>query len=129
VYSAPFDVRLAEREGLTDEKLTTVVQPDLFVVCDKNKLDERGCNGAPDLVIEILSLSTATRDMKVRFDLYQQYGVKEYWLIHPAEQTLLVYKLGKTGMYGAADRYAGDDKVPVPLLGELVIDLAEVFAE
>jgi len=129
LFVAPFDVRLSERIGFTDEKITTVVQPDLLVVSDKTKLDDRGCSGTPDLVIEILSPSTAVRDIKLKFDLYQQHSVKEYWLIHPAEQTLLVYKLDKTGMYGAADRYAGNDQVSVSLLGELVIDLAEVFAE
>ena len=129
VFSAPFDVRLAARPGLTDDKVEAVVQPDLLVVCDKTKLDEKGCNGAPDFVIEILSQSTAAHDLKVKYEIYQRYGVKEYWVIHPAEQTLLVYRLSADGLYGAADRFATCDKVPVPLLGDLVIDLAEVFAE
>lgn len=129
VFSAPFDVRLSENSGVSDNYIETVVQPDLLVVCDKSKLDDRGCNGAPDLVIEILSPSTAAHDFKTKFDLYQRFGVLEYWIIHPAEQTLLVYKRGADGLYGAADRYAGDDQVPVPLLGDLVVDLAEVFGE
>lgn len=129
VYDAPFDVRLSEQQDSSDNYIETVVQPDLLVVCDKAKLDDRGCNGAPDLVIEILSPSTAVLDFKTKFDLYQRFGVLEYWIIHPAEQTLLVYKRGVDGLYGAADRYAGDDQVPVPLLGELVIDLAELFGE
>ena len=110
VYGAPFDVRLSEMSDASDNYVETVVQPDLLVVCDKAKLDDRGCNGAPDLVIEILSPSTATVDFKIKFDLYQRFGVLEYWIIHPAEQTLLVYKRGADGLYGAADRYAGDDK-------------------
>lgn len=129
VFSAPFDVRLSERSTASDNYVDTVVQPDLLVICDKTKLDDRGCNGAPDLVIEILSPSTAAHDFKTKFDLYQRFGVLEYWIIHPAEQTLLVYKRGADGLYGAADRYAGDDQVPVPLLGDLVVDLAEVFGE
>lgn len=129
LFVAPFDVRLSERTGLTDEKIITVVQPDILVVCDKAKLDERGCNGAPDIAIEITSPKTGKNDLTVKYELYQRHGVKEYWIIHPAEQTLLVFKLREDGLYGAADRYAGDDKVSVSLLGELVIDLVEVFAE
>lgn len=129
VFASPFDVRLSDSSAASDNYVDTVVQPDLLVICDKSRLDEKGCNGAPDLVIEILSHSTAFVDLKTKFDLYQRHGVLEYWIIHPAEQTLLVYKRGTDGLYGAADRYAGADKVPVPLLGDLEIDLAEVFAE
>lgn len=129
VFTSPFDVRLSDSSAASDNYVDTVVQPDLLVICDKSRLDEKGCNGAPDLVIEILSHSTAFVDLKTKFDLYQRHGVLEYWIIHPAEQTLLVYKRGTDGLYGAADRYAGADKVPVPLLGDLEIDLAEVFAE
>ncbi len=129
VFAAPFDVRLSERTGLTDEKINTVVQPDIIVVCDNNKLDERGCNASPDLIIEIVSPSTSKNDLTIKFDLYQRHGVREYWVIHPAEQTLLVYKLEEDRLYGKPDRYAWDGKVPVPMLGDLEIDLVEVFAE
>jgi Uma2 family endonuclease len=129
MYHAPFDVRLSERTGFTDEKIETVVQPDLLIVCDKSKLDERGCIGAPDIVVEILSPSTATNDIKIKFDLYQRHGVKEYWIVHPEEQTVMVFKRGEDETFGKPERYAKDDKIPVPLLGDLVIDLAEVFAE
>lgn len=129
VFAAPFDVRLSDRIGLTDEKIETVVQPDIFVVCEKNKLDERGCNGTPDFIIEISSPSTGKNDLTVKFDLYQHHGVTEYWIIHPAEKTLLVYKLEENNLYGKPDRYAEDDKVSVPLFGDLVIDLGEVFAD
>ena len=129
LFSAPFDVRLAERTGLTDEKIETVVQPDILVVCDKNKLDERGCNGAPDLIIEITSPSTGKNDLTIKYDLYQRHGVKEYWIVHPAEKTVLVFKLGEDQTYGRPERYADDLKIAVPLLVELVVDLADVFAE
>ncbi len=129
VFAAPLDVRLSERTGLTDEKIDTVVQPDIIVVCDNNKLDERGCNASPDLIIEIVSPSTSKNDLTIKFDLYQRHGVREYWVIHPAEQTLLVYKLEEDRLYGKPDRYAWDGKVPVPMLGDLEIDLVEVFAE
>jgi len=129
VFSAPFDVKFSESSNASDNYCDTVVQPDLLVVCDKTKLDARGCNGAPDLIIEILSPSTAVKDLKIKFSLYERYGVKEYWMVHPAEQTLLIYKRDDSGKYGAAERYAGDDMVSVPMLGELIIDLGEVFAE
>jgi len=129
VFAAPFDVRLSEQSGLTDDKLNTVVQPDIVVICDTDKIDNRGCHGAPDLVIEILSSSTAAFDIKEKFELYQKYTVKEYWIIHPAEMTVFVYHLNETGVYGSPKRYAEGDKVSVSLMGELVIDLGEVFAE
>jgi Uma2 family endonuclease len=98
-------------------------------VCDKAKLDDKGCNGAPDLVIEIISLSIAKMDLTIKFDLYQRSGVQKYWIVHPAEKTLMVFKLQADGRYGAPDRYGDDGQVPVTLLGDLVIDLIEVFAE
>lgn len=129
IYSAPFDVRFTEVAGQSDNYVETVVQPDLLVVCDTSKLDERGCNGAPDLVVEILSTKTAGKDLKLKFNLYERQGVREYWVVHPVEQTLMVFKRGEDGKYGTTERYAGDDKVAVPLLGDLVIDLADVFEE
>lgn len=129
VFHAPFDTRLSEQQGVADNYIDTVVQPDILVVCDKSKLDERGCNSAPDLIIEILSQSTAAHDLKRKFDLYQKHGVKEYWIIQPLDKTLMIFRLDDSGRYGAPDRYAEDDQVPVPMLGELVVDLKEVFAE
>jgi Uma2 family endonuclease len=129
LFAAPLDVRLAAVSGVSDNYVETVVQPDIFVVCDKDKLDERGCNGAPDFIIEISSPSTGKHDLTIKFDLYERNRVKEYWIIHPAEQTVLVYKMEDDNTYGKPERYAGDDRVPVPLLGELIVDLAEVFAE
>jgi len=128
VYDAPFDVRLSEQQDTSDNYIETVVQPDILVVCDKFRLDDRGCNGAPDLIIEITSPSTAKMDLSVKFDLYQKHGVKEYWIVHPSEKTVMAFKLQETGLYGAPDRYGDDGKVAVPLLGDLVIDLKEVFS-
>jgi Uma2 family endonuclease len=129
VYHAPFDVRFVDASTQSDNYVETVVQPDLLVVCDPAMLDEKGCKGAPNLIIEILSPSTGGKDITIKYDLYERNRVKEYWLIHPAERTLLVYKLGEEGKYGAPERYAGDDRVAVPLLGELVVDLKDIFAE
>ena len=129
LFAAPFDVRLAESSTASDNYVETVVQPDIVVICDKNKLDERGCNGAPDLVIEISSPSTGKNDLTIKFDLYQRHGVREYWIVYPAEKTVLVFKLDEDKTYGKPDRYAVGDKIAVPLLGELVVDLDDVFAE
>jgi len=128
VYGSPFDVRLAEQGTTTDDSVYTVVQPDIVVVCDKEKLDDRGCNGAPDLIIEITSPTTGKMDLTVKFDLYEKYGVKEYWIVHPEEKTVMVFKL-LNGRYGVPERYADTDKITVTLLGELVVDLAEIFGE
>ncbi len=129
VYDAPFDVRLPQHADQPDDEIETVVQPDIVVVCDGSKLDDRGCKGAPDLVIEILSPSTSKMDLQDKFFLYQRVGVKEYWLVHPSDKTVMVFRLNNQGEYGRADMFAGDDKVSVPLLGELIIDLKDVFLE
>jgi Uma2 family endonuclease len=128
-FVAPFDVRFSEQLNASDNYVDTVVQPDILVVCDKSKLDERGCNGAPDFIIEISSPSTGKNDLTVKYDLYQHHGVKEYWIIHPEEQTVMVFKIDGDGLYGKPERYGGDDKVSVPLLGDLVIDLKDIFAQ
>jgi Uma2 family endonuclease len=128
MYHAPFDVRFMGTEAnVADDYIDTVVQPDIVVVCDPEKLDDRGCKGSPDLIIEILSPSTTRMDMTVKFDLYQRYGVKEYWIVHPKDQTILVFKLLESGLYGVPDRYCAEDIIPVALLGELKVDLTRVF--
>ncbi len=127
VYLAPFDVRLQDLPGASDEGTLTVVQPDIMVVCDLDKLDDRGIKGAPDLVVEIISPSTAKRDITVKHQLYQRYGVKEYWLLYPNDRTLLVYKLSEEGRYSQPMVFGEGDIVPVPLLGDLFIDMGKVF--
>jgi Uma2 family endonuclease len=128
-FVAPVDVRFSENRDAADNYVDTIVQPDILVVCDRAKLDERGCHGAPDLIVEILSPATASRDLKQKYELYQRHGVKEYWIVHPNDQTVLVFKLGEDGMYGRAAIYTASDVVPVPLLSDLTIDLNKVFAE
>src|SRR5690554_1151471 len=92
VYIAPFDVRLPTSSP-RNEDVYTVVQPDISVICDKNKLDDAGCIGAPDLIVEILSPGNNKKELKNKYEVYQESGVKEYWVIHPSEQTLLIYSL------------------------------------
>ena len=94
LYVAPFDVRFPDENG----NVKTVVQPDLCVICDPNKLDERGCLGAPDLVVEILSPGNSKREMKDKYELYQEYGVSEYWVVRPEERNIHIYVL-ENGRY------------------------------
>jgi Uma2 family endonuclease len=93
VFAAPFDVRFPKKGNKLDSKIYTVVQPDVCVICDETKLDERGCIGAPDLIIEILSPGNSRKELKNKYELYLENNVIEYWVIHPYEQTLLIYTL------------------------------------
>ncbi|MBI3599473.1 MAG: Uma2 family endonuclease [Nitrospinae bacterium] len=128
VYAAPFDVRLPKKNE-RDEDIETVVQPDIVVVCDKSKLDDKGCRGSPDLIIEITSQYTAQKDMKAKFLLYEKRGVKEYWIVHQADKTVMVFKMRENGEYGKPMMYSEEDKIEVNILGNLVVDLKPVFKE
>ena len=127
VYHAPFAVRLFERAGDAPEDVDTVVEPDLSVVCDKSKIDKRGCKGAPDLIIEILSPSTRQHDCLIKYNLYQQAGVKEYWIVDPDKKVVLVHKL-VDGQYHAPDAYTAEDSIPVGVLEDCAVDLTAVFS-
>lgn len=128
VYSAPFDVRLYDYSK-NDENITTVVQPDIVVVCDISKLDDRGCLGAPDLVVEILSQSTGYRDMDIKLNLYERFGVREYWIIHQSDKMMMVFKLKENGEYGKPEVYSHESEVLVGIFDDLTIDLKLVFKE
>jgi Uma2 family endonuclease len=97
-YSAPFDVRLVNGVK-TDIETTTVVQPDICVICDTQKIDEKGCVGAPDWIIEIISPSTAKRDFDYKFKLYEENSVKEYWIINPDAFCIYQYFLNEENIY------------------------------
>ena len=129
VFHPPFGVRFP-REDEPDEYIKDALLPDITVVCDKNKIDEKGCRGAPDLIIEILSPSTGKKDMKEKRHLYQRSGVKEYWVVDPVHNTIHVYKINNTDRYDFPEVYGGDDKIKVGLFNnELEIDLTAIFAE
>lgn len=129
VYFAPFDVRLPDFSEQDDTDVPTVVQPDLVVVCDEKKLDDCGCRGAPDLVLEILSPSTSRKDIGVKFSLYERHGVREYWIIHPAEESLMVFTIGEDGKYGRPQGYGRGDFAVSTVLDGFELNLEEVFAE
>jgi len=124
VYLGPLPVRLFYK---ADESDDTVVQPDIMVICDKNKLGPEGCRGAPDLVIEILSPSNTAIEMKRKLNLYQEAGVREYWIIDPENKDITVYRFQE----GAILTYTlkKDATVPVGIFPDLIINLKQVFAE
>ena len=126
-YIAPFDVRLPQSDE-SDDRVDTVVQPDLMVVCDPNKLDERGCRGAPDWVVEVLSPSTASHDHILKRRAYERAGVREYWLVHPVDCIVTIYRLGAEG-YGRPDVVEMRGSVPVGILPEIVINWDRLPAE
>jgi Uma2 family endonuclease len=126
VYHPPFDVRLPHA-GEDGESATTVVQPDITVVCNRDQLDEYGCIGAPTLVVEIASPSTALRDTREKRLVYERAGVVEYWVIYPTEKLLYIYRLGSNGYYGIPAVYGNHEQVPVTALPGVTIDLARVF--
>ncbi len=126
VFYAPFDVRLPRGEE-KDEDIDTVVQPDIVVICDLSKLDEKGCRGGPDLAVEIISPSTVQKDLKVKMDLYERVGVKEYWILHPFDKTVMVFHLDQTGRYGRPEILTKGDMLKTGLFEELAVDLSLVF--
>jgi Uma2 family endonuclease len=126
VFFAPFDVRLPEGDE-ADESVMTVVQPDLVVVCDRAKVDEKGCRGAPDLVMEILSPATARRDMKDKLDLYEKAGVREYWIVHPVDRTVMVFALLENRQYGKPAIYSEEDDIKVGIFDDLTVRLKTIF--
>jgi Uma2 family endonuclease len=123
VFIAPFDVRLPIPNKKAD---STVVQPDLFVLCDLSKLDERGCNGAPDLVVEILSPGNSKHDLKTKFEVYELAGVREYWIVDPMNESLFIYTL-KDNQYIGLKPVSIDDVVKSVMFPELQFELKGIF--
>ena len=126
VYPAPFAVRLFEKDGDTPEDVDTMVEPDISVVCDHDKLDKHGCKGAPDLVFEVLSPSTQRHDRLVKLDLYQRAGVREYWIVSPEEKSVQVFLLEGNALH-PHEVYSEKDIAKVNVLDGCFIELSKVF--
>lgn len=125
-FFAPFDVRLPRKnQSVTDQKIYTVVQPDLCVICDESKLDDRGCLGAPDLIVEILSPGNSKTEMYNKFELYQECGVREYWLVEPSQNAVLVYVLNDAGIYVGLQPAV--ESIQSSIFPDLKIDLGTIF--
>lgn len=124
-FIAPFDVRLPVKSKKYED-IDTVVQPDICVICDPSKLDDLGCVGAPDLIVEILSPGNNKKELQNKYEVYEESGVKEYWVIHPNECTLVVNTLVQ-GKYQASRLFTHGDKVASQAVEGFVLDLEEVF--
>jgi Uma2 family endonuclease len=125
VYIAPFDVRLPVKSK-KHKDINSVVQPDICVVCDPEKLDDLGCVGAPDLIMEILSPSNNKKELQNKYEVYEESGVKEYWIVHPYEKTLLVYTL-VDGKFIPSKLFTLGDHVASKCIQGFVLDLDELF--
>lgn len=126
IYIAPFDIRLSE--SYEDEHvIETVVQPDLSIFCDKSKLDEKGAKGAPDWVIEVLSPGTAYKDLNIKLLLYQQYQVKEYWIVDPETSNIHVFQLDKSLKYLPGTLYEKGPPIDVSIFKDLRIETSGIF--
>ncbi len=125
VFAAPFDVRLAEKKE-TGNSCSNVVQPDISIICDQKKIDEKGCAGAPDLVVEILSSSTASKDQVKKRRLYERHGVKEYWLIHPIERYAHIYAL-KDARYEFIGVFDDEATLESQIFTGLAVKMAEIL--
>ena len=124
VFMAPFDVRLKKIEN--EYQTITVVQPDLCIICDPSKIDEKGCHGAPELIIEILSPSTSTKDVRDKFELYEEAGVLEYWIVDPLNLLVDVFSLSE-GKFNPIKKYTSLENVPVNIFPGFSIDLKDIF--
>ena len=127
IYYAPFDVRLPLYGSKDDDKIYDVVQPDICVICDLSKLDDKGCIGAPDLIVEVLSPSTLKYDWNYKFNLYEAAGVREYWIVDPKAKMVNVFLLQPDGKYDLGTIYECNQKAPVRIFDGLEIDLNELF--
>ncbi|MDR3267387.1 MAG: Uma2 family endonuclease [Tannerella sp.] len=127
VFTAPFDVRLPRNGEKEDDKIYTVVQPDICLVCNPEKLDERGCIGAPDMIVEVLSPATLKYDMNDKYRIYEAAGVKEYWAIAPKDKSVIVFLLQKNGEYAEGIMYNEKSNIPVQSLPGLEIEANELF--
>jgi Uma2 family endonuclease len=126
VFHAPFDVRLPVSPN-SDKKTNTVLQPDITVVCDESKLDKQGCNGAPDLVIEILSPGNTKREMKDKLEIYEYSGIPEYWLVDPEREFVIIYSLNDQGKYIGSVPFTDEEILKSKKLKGFKLDLSEVF--
>jgi Uma2 family endonuclease len=123
LFVAPFDVRLSKFKE--DKLIDSVVQPDLCIICDPTKIDEKGCNGAPDMIIEILSPFSEERDRNLKFELYEKNAVKEYWIVQPNHEKISVFDLNN-GKFDLRGIYTNKDFVELKTIG-LLLDLNEIF--
>lgn len=127
VFSAPFDVRLPVKNRRKDHEVTTVVQPDICVICDESKLDDRGCCGAPDLMVEILSPRNTHNEMRVKLKLYEESGVREYWIINQIKENVMMYVPDETDKYRDPKIFSRGDRLTSIAIQGFEINVNEIF--
>jgi Uma2 family endonuclease len=129
-FLAPFDVRLYDRKKsiLANQDIHTVVQPDICVICKPELLDQQGCNGAPDWIIEILSKGNSKREMKTKYALYQESGVTEYWLVYPEQHAIHQFVLDDNDQYQFKQMVTDEDVIIPHLFPDLAINVTDIFA-
>lgn len=127
VYPAPFCVRLINGNEKTNDDIKKVFEPDISIVCNKSKIDERGCIGAPDLIVEVMSPSSVKMDRVEKFNSYEKAGVKEYWIVEPQGKIVSVFVLQSNNRYGRPEIYTEEDKITVSIFPNLIVDLSVVF--
>jgi Uma2 family endonuclease len=130
LYSAPFDIRLTPLKGTAGHnQIFTVVQPDICIVCDLDKLDERGCIGAPDLIIEILSPGNSRKELKEKYEVYEENGVREYWMVDSTERAIFIYQLNENGRFiGLRPRTEGEI-VTTPIVPGFSMMVSDIFED
>ena len=127
LFVAPFDVRLTnKRKRAINKSITSVVQPDLSIICDLDKLDTKGCVGAPDWIIEILSPGNTKKEIKEKFSLYEENGVKEYWVVYPEYLMVQVFDLTNDKFVWRSN-YVKEDLIPVGIFEGFAIDSDLIF--
>jgi Uma2 family endonuclease len=131
VYSAPFDVRFPVNGEEGEDAIYTVVQPDICVVCDLEKLDDKGCLGSPDMIVEIISPSTAKKDTNEKYNLYESAGVREYWIVFPKERFIMVHLLNDKGVYDLVGNFEPNADTPtikVNIFPDLELIMEDIFS-
>lgn len=111
----------------TNEDIKKVVEPDITIVCDQSKIDDKGYNGAPDMIVEIISPASIKMDKFIKFNKYEKAGVKEYWIVEPEGKLVTVFTLQGDQRYGRPDIYSEDDEIEVSIFPDLVVNLKPVF--
>ena len=105
------------------------MQPDISVICDERKLDEQGCKGSPDIVVEILSPGNSRKERKEKFTLYEENAIPEYWMVEPAEEFVTVYSLNSKGQYIGSKPFVAGEVIASQTLAGFIVQVSDIFAE
>lgn len=127
-FVSPFDVRFPYKSK-DDVDIITVIQPDVCVVCDNSKIDKRGCTGAPDIIVEVLSPGNNNKELDNKFKVYEEFGVREYWIVYPAERSLLKYALNDDGAFIAGQPYTAANDLVSDILPGFRLNIDELFID